>query len=257
VTVATVERLGQRLVDGHKAMAGVDELGVLDAVRAVVPVWAVQALVANAIDELVAAVADGRVADVPTSIAKEVSQGGEGVLFLDSLELMARVMAVLVADVAVHAQIVIVARLAGDKFILWEDFDAAIAGAGWVFVLCNRLLLIGEGSRDFLLFLSVDLGPNALGGAVDNAAVLDKALDHPVAGSRAVNARINASRAEVVVAAIADAAVEVFVLHGMVAVVAVHDPGGLWAVRGKLRAECEIGVVGRICEVVEETWWQG
>ena len=64
VAVAGVERLGQRLVDGHEAMTGVDELGVLDALRAEVPVGAVQALVADAVDELVAAIADSRVADI-------------------------------------------------------------------------------------------------------------------------------------------------------------------------------------------------
>jgi hypothetical protein len=53
----------------------VDDLGALRTLRAVIPVRAVQALVADTIDELVAAIADGRVASVPAWCAKGVSQG--------------------------------------------------------------------------------------------------------------------------------------------------------------------------------------
>jgi hypothetical protein len=42
----------------------VDELGVLETVRAVIPVWAVQALVADTVDVLVAAIADSTVMNV-------------------------------------------------------------------------------------------------------------------------------------------------------------------------------------------------
>lgn len=40
------------LVDGSKSVTGVDEGGIDNAVRAVVPVWAVKALVADTIDVL-------------------------------------------------------------------------------------------------------------------------------------------------------------------------------------------------------------
>ena len=59
VAVTSVERLGQGFVNWNKAVAGVDELGVLDAVGTIVPVGAVQAFMADAIDELVTAVAYG------------------------------------------------------------------------------------------------------------------------------------------------------------------------------------------------------
>jgi hypothetical protein len=59
VAVTTVKRLGQRLIDGHKAMARVDVLGAFNAVGAIVPVWAVQALVTDTIDEFVAPIAYG------------------------------------------------------------------------------------------------------------------------------------------------------------------------------------------------------
>ena len=45
-------RKGQRLMDGDKAMTRVGGLGILDAVIAIVPVWASQALVANTIEIL-------------------------------------------------------------------------------------------------------------------------------------------------------------------------------------------------------------
>jgi hypothetical protein len=57
------------LVKGHEAVIGVDELGVLETVRAVIPVWAVQALVADTVDVLVAAIADSAVMDIPARTA--------------------------------------------------------------------------------------------------------------------------------------------------------------------------------------------
>ena len=52
------------LFKGHEAVIGVDEVGVLETVRAVIPVWAVQALVADTVDVLVAAIADSAVMNV-------------------------------------------------------------------------------------------------------------------------------------------------------------------------------------------------
>jgi hypothetical protein len=52
------------LVKGHEVVMRVDELGVLETVRAVIPVWAVQALVADTVDVLVAAIADSTVMNV-------------------------------------------------------------------------------------------------------------------------------------------------------------------------------------------------
>jgi hypothetical protein len=58
VAVAAVHRLRQRLVDGNKAVAGMDELGVLHTLTAVIPIRAVQTLVADTVDELVTAITD-------------------------------------------------------------------------------------------------------------------------------------------------------------------------------------------------------
>lgn len=241
VAVCAVQRLCQRLVDGNKAMTGVDELGVLETVRAVVPVWAVQALVADTVDELVTAIADGVVTDVPARVAQEIGQGRQDSLGRGGLEGVARVVTVLVANMASEAEVVVFARNAGNEFLLGEDLDAAVAGAGWLLLICDGLLLVGKGTWNLLLLglldLGLDLGCDALGGAVDDAAVLDETLDHPVAASGAVDAVVYAGRAEIVITTVAYTAVEVLVLHGLVAVVAVYDPRSAGVAR--LRAECE------------------
>lgn len=72
--------------------------------------------------------------------------------------------------------------------------------------------------------LGFDFWRDALGGTIDDAAVLNGALHHPVAGTRAVNARIDTSGAKIVVATVTHAAMKVLVFHGVVAVVAVHNP---------------------------------
>lgn len=59
VAITAVERLSKRLIDRDEAVARMNELGILDAVGAIIPVWAVQALVTNTVDKLVAAIADG------------------------------------------------------------------------------------------------------------------------------------------------------------------------------------------------------
>jgi hypothetical protein len=164
---------------------------------------------------------------------------------------MAWVVAVLVAHVAVDAEIVVLTGEASDELVLWHALDAAVACASRLLVADDRLLLVGVSPRHIRCLVRLGLGWHALGGAVHDATVLDKALDHPVACTRAVNAGIDTSGAKIVVSAITDSTVEVLVLHGMVAVVAVHDPGGASIVR--LWAEREISVVrSRICEVAEE-----
>jgi hypothetical protein len=174
---------------------------------------------------------------------------------------MAWVVTVLVADMAVEAQVVVLARGACDKELLGENVDAAVAGASRLLTV-YRLLLVRESTRDFLwllglglglrldLWLGLDLGRDTLGGAVDNTAVLDKALDHPVARARAVNTWIDARRAQVVVATVADTAMEVLVVHGVVAVVAVHDPST--GVLDGLGAKCKVSIVRSASNVVEE-----
>jgi hypothetical protein len=76
-----------------------------------------------------------------------------------------------------------------------------------------------------------------------------------VALARAVDARVDAGRAEIVVATIAHAAVEVLVGHGLVAVVAVDHPGGARIAEGKrLWAQRKLDVVGGLGQVGEEAY---
>lgn len=62
----------------------------------------------------------------------------------------------------------------------------------------------------------------SLGDTVDNLAVLDEALDHPVVLASARDALIHASLAQIVVTIVADIAVVMHVGNGHVAAVAVH-----------------------------------
>lgn len=59
--------ISERLIDGRKAVVGVDKGSVDNAFRAVIPVWAVQALVADASDVLVTAITNSVVSLVSTS----------------------------------------------------------------------------------------------------------------------------------------------------------------------------------------------
>jgi hypothetical protein len=206
--------------------------------------------VADAIDKLVTTITDSRVADVAAGIAEEVRQSREGGVRDGGRKRMAWMVAVLVAHVAVDAQIVVLTGEASDELVLWHALDAAIACASRLLVADDRLLLVGKGPRHVLCLLRLGLGRHALGGAVYDATILDKALDHPVARAGAVNAGIDTSGTKIIVSAITNSTVEVLVLHGMITVVAVHDPGGASIVR--LWAEREISVVGRVCEVAEE-----
>lgn len=109
-------------------------LGALDTTRAIVPVWAVQALMAHTIDELIATITDSGMADISSRVAEEVSQGRKSCVRGSRCECMAGMVAVLVADMAIHAQIVVFARKAGDKVLLGEAVDAAVAGSGWLLI---------------------------------------------------------------------------------------------------------------------------
>jgi hypothetical protein len=124
-----------------------------------------------------------------------------------------------------------------------RTFDAAVAGA---ISLLGRdidnygLLLIHESAGHSLLglrlrwWLQLMFGTDALSGTIDNATVLHESLHHPVTRARTVNARIHACRAEIIVSVVADAAVEMLVLHSLAAVVTKDDPRALWAL---LRSE--------------------
>jgi len=119
------------------------------------------------------------------------------------------------------------------------------------------LFLVRIGSRDSTSLFGWDFssrlgfGWHPLGGAVDNIAILHEALDHPVAIAGAVYARIDTSGAKVVVSVITNAAVEVLILHGLVAIITVYHPssaaGAAW-----LGAECKILIMRCASKGIEE-----
>lgn len=244
MAVAGKDGLCQGLVDGHEAMAGVDILGALDAVSAEVPVGTVQALVANAVDELLAPIADCGVANIAAGVAQDVSQSRELGIGSGGLEGMGRVVTVFVVDVAIDTKVKVVALGASDKLLLRQNLDTVVASSCRLFSLIDDwLLLLSERARHLLpsrISRRLSLGANTLGRAVDNASVFDEALHHPVTGPRAVDTSVDARWAEVVVTVVTDRAMEVLVFHWLVAVVAEDDPGALG--RSLLGSEGEVCV---------------
>lgn len=101
------------------------------------------------------------------------------------------------------------------------------------------------------MVLTLDLGWDALRGAIDDASVLHKSLDHPVTFAWAMDTGVDTGRTQVVVATVAHAAVEVVIVHGVVAVVAVYHPRRAGTGR-RLEAEREVSIKACGCTVVEE-----
>jgi hypothetical protein len=247
-------RLGDRVVDRGEAVTRVLEGCVSDTSAAVVPVGAVQALVANTVDGLVAAIADGVVTNVATGSQRSLIAHTEVDVLCGRLESVGRVVTVLVGTVAIAAQVEVLTGLASDELVFWKHIDAVVASAsGFGQLLSQRLGLFCKGARDLFLdlLLSLSLAPDALGGAGDDLAVLNSTLDQPVTLARAKRTTGDASLAEVVVAAIADAAVIVRIVHGGVAAVAVDRPltlsrsyrsdSGLTATESKVTRDLDVG----------------
>ena len=211
-----------------------------NARAAVVPIWAVQALVTDAVDLLVTAIADGVVANVTARGKGSLCGHAEDSTLSGRLEAVRGVVSVFVGGVARDAQVEVIASRASDKLMLRQHVNAVVASASrHARLLGERLGLLCKGTRNLSLDVFLDTGShlardlvldvldftsNTLGGAGDDLAVLDRALDQPVTLARAQLTTGDAVLAEVVVAAVADAAVVVRIVHGGVAVIAVDGP---------------------------------
>jgi hypothetical protein len=239
----------------------------LDAVVAVVPVRAVQALVTNAIDALIAAIADREVANVATGGKLGLSGEWQNSLGSRSFEGMSRVMAMLVSGVALDAQIEVGAVDAGDELGLWVNNHAVVACAGWSRHFSQHLGFLGlERTRHLRLRFDAhwercNLAGDTLGLACDDTAIFDEALDEPVALAAAVLVLSNTLLAEIEIAGITDGAVVVCIGHGLVALVAVDRPGVARhhsRLNHLARAESE-GLAGQIesLSIVGEGPWDG
>lgn len=119
----------QLLVDGHKAMVWVDEWGVGNASGAIIPVGTIEALVADALDLFIAAVANGVVGLAATWVQSArhfILQPGS----LNSWdEAVLGMMAMAVLGKARSAEIKVLACGAVDKVRLGELLDTAVACA--------------------------------------------------------------------------------------------------------------------------------
>lgn len=112
--------------------------------------------------------------------------------------------------------------------------DAGIAGAGRTVtlfllrILVFHLLFLSESTGHIRGLVQLELGGHPFGRAIDDMAILHKALDQPVAVARAVTASVYASLAQIIVTVIADVAVVVLVRHRSVANVAIDGPRVSW-----------------------------
>lgn len=224
------------LVESGEAVTWVGLASILDTVIAVIPVWAIQALVTHAVDLLVTAIANRVVADIAASSKLCLCRKWENSVLRGWLECMSWMVAMLVSCVTLDAQVEVVTSGTSDELALGEDDYAAVARAGRnVRFFGQSLGLVSEGTRHLRhhswrwldkIRDRHDLAwGDTLSGAVDDLAVLDRTLDEPVTLSRAQLAIVDTLLAQVVVTIIADAAVVVLVLHGFVALIAVDSPG--------------------------------
>lgn len=98
-------------------MLRMKELGFLDTLRTVVPIRAVEALVANSENWLVAAITQCSMLNIASSSTKELSKGAEGVLY-NCFESMSWMMAMLVGLMARDAKIEVITVNASDELVL-------------------------------------------------------------------------------------------------------------------------------------------
>jgi hypothetical protein len=228
-SVASEHGLGlrDRGVDGSEAVTGVLEGSVRDTGAAVVPVWAVEALVADAVDSLVTAIADGVVANVTTRSQGSLLIHAEADVGRSRSKAVSRVVTMLVFTVARNAQVKVLAGLASNKLVLRKNVDTVVASASGHARLLRQslgLLAKGAGNRDLLLDALLSLAADALSGAGDDLTVFNATLDQPVTFTRAKSAGGDAGLAKIVITAIADAAMIVRIVHGGVAAVAINRP---------------------------------
>jgi small basic protein len=108
------------LVEGNESMAWMDELGIWHASSAIIPIWAIQALVSDTIDIAIASITDSLVGSVAARLEKCVGQRiklhvlhrrSKGVLWI---------MAMLQTVMAWKADIIILTADTGDEVILRE-----------------------------------------------------------------------------------------------------------------------------------------
>lgn len=119
----------QSAVDRHKAVAGVSGHGAGDAISAVVPIGAIQALVTDAGNVLITVVADGVVHFVATRSKFGVDAGTESSSRNSRRECMLRVVTMTILAEALPAKIVVFTSITVKEIGFGQLLDALIAGA--------------------------------------------------------------------------------------------------------------------------------
>lgn len=228
--LASKHGVRNRIVDRHKAVTFVNERSTLEASTAVVPIWAVEALVADTENEIVTAIADGLMSDVAAwlehfchTILHTGRQGlsgwSEGVLW---------VVTVLIGNMALNAEIKVWAVIAGNEAVFSSLDETRVAGPNPLLDRFGLLLRLWSG----LILLWNKCGfrvvgwnlswRELLGRAADDLSVLDITLDHPVVVALTGLTAVHTLWAEIVVAIIAGAAVVMLVWNWSAALVAVN-----------------------------------
>lgn len=120
-------KVGERLIDSGKSVPRVHEVRILDTVSAVVPVRAVEALVADASDVGVTSITDGVVGLIATGRHLHANMGGHLGARDSSCETMLGVVAVGILGEAWLAEIIIFTGSAVEKFSFRQFSHALVA----------------------------------------------------------------------------------------------------------------------------------
>lgn len=227
--LASHDWVGNSIVNRNEAVILVDIVRGLDAGIAVVPVWTVEAFVADTVDVLVTSIADGLVTDITACLEhllalpshadrEDIISWRESVLW---------VVTMLVVDVALNAEIVVGAVLAGNEGVFLGLDEATIAGTdpflGWLDILLDL--------DKWLLFLWDKGGFGVVGWdlswwellsrAANNSSLLNITLDHPMIIASTKNSSVDTFWAKIVITIIAGAAMIMLIRNWCLAGVAV------------------------------------
>jgi hypothetical protein len=112
----------ERLVDWYEAVSRMNEVGIRNAGRAEVPVWAVEALVTNTIDVLITTITNGIMASVTAWGKKGLCHRIKVCALNGWYKCMLGVMTMLHADMARNAKIKVEARCASDEVFFREFY---------------------------------------------------------------------------------------------------------------------------------------
>lgn len=133
--------------------------------------------------------------------------------------------------------------------------DAGIACTGRILallffhILVIYFLFLSERTRHLGRLIQLELGGDGFSCAIGDLAILHKALDQPMAVTRAVMASIYASLAQIVVTIIADVAMIVLVRHRLVTNIAKDGPGW-WDRLFNLRTNSEVTLTKWLYDIV-------